>query len=46
MNSVKESLFNIMDFVFHELIQLSSVINKVRKKSMVIRGSTDEKAQL
>ena len=23
MNTVKESLFNIMDFVFHELIQLS-----------------------
>ena len=37
---------NIMYFVFHELIQLSSVINIVRKKGMVIRGSTDEKEQL
>ena len=46
MNTVKQSLFNIMDFVFHELIQLSSVINIVLKKSMVIRGSTDEKEQL
>ena len=46
MNTVKESLFNIMDFVFHELIQLSRVINIVRRKSMVIRGSTDEKEQL
>ena len=32
-----------MDFVFHELIQLSRVINIVRRISMVIRGSTDEK---
>ena len=46
MNTVKESLFNIMDFVFHELIQLSRVINIVRRKSMAIRGSTDEKEQL
>ena len=46
MNMVKLSLFNIMDFVFHELIQLSRVINIVRRKGMVIRGSTDEKEQL
>ena len=46
MNMVKQSLFNIMDFVFHELIQLSRVINIVQRKSMVIRGSTDEKEQL
>ena len=45
-NTVKLSLFNIMNFVFHELIQLSSVINIVRKRSRVIRGSTDEKEQL
>ena len=35
-----------MNFVFHELIQLRSVINIDRKKSMAIRGSTDEKEQL
>ena len=46
MNTVKQSLFNIMDFVFHELIQLSRVINIVQRKSMVIRGSTDKKEQL
>ena len=46
MNTVKKGLLNIMNFVFHELIQLSSVINIVQKRSMVIRGSTDEKEQL
>ena len=46
MNMVKYSLFIIMNFMFHELIQLSSVIDIVRKRSMVIRGSTDEKEQL
>ena len=27
MNTVKLNLFNIMNFVFHELIKLSRVIN-------------------
>ena len=34
-----------MNFVFHELIHLSSVINIVRKGSIVIRGSRDEREQ-
>ena len=31
MNTVKLSLFNIVNFVFHELIKLSRVINSDRK---------------
>ena len=33
MNTVKYSLFNIMNFVLHELIQLSNVINNSEREA-------------
>ena len=33
MNTVKQNLFNIMNFVFHDLIQLRSGINIVEREA-------------